>query len=375
MPTSRDYYEILGVAKGSSPEEIKKSYRKLAMKLHPDRNKAPDAEEQFKELSEAYAVLSDPKKRGVYDQVGHQGFDQRYSDEDIFRGADFSEFGFDLGDIFSQFFGGFGGGRGGRGGGRGSDLRAELEITLEDAAKGVEKTLNLERPEHCKDCGGSGAEGGAKARINCKECNGHGQVRRVARTPFGVMQSVAACPTCQGRGSVVKTPCRVCRGEGRVRQRRTISVRIPAGVDTGMSLRLQGEGAAGPQGAPSGDLFVVIRVRRHEVFQREEADLHVELPLTFSQAALGAAVDIASIDRERIKVDVPAGTQFGDRITFRGKGMPRIGGGTRGDLVAHARVVTPKKLGQKERELLEELAKVEGSVTKKGGFFERILGN
>ncbi len=371
MPTTRDYYNILGVERGASPEAIKKAYRQLALKLHPDRNKAADAEDKFKELSEAYAVLADADKRRVYDQVGHAGFDQRYSDEDIFRGADFSEFGFDLGDLFGRFFGG--GAHGQRRTARGPDLRATLDITLEEAGNGAEKTLMIERPEACGACRGSGAEAGTQ-RKTCKECRGAGEVRRVARTPFGVMQTVGACTVCRGHGSVIEKPCKKCAGEGRVRARRTISVRVPAGVEGGMSLRLGGEGAAGPQGMPPGDLYVVMRVKTHAVFQRDGADLHLELPITFAQATLGTQLEIPTLNRERVKVSIPAGTSFGDRFTLRGKGMPNLGGSGHGDLVAHVRLSTPKKLSSRERELYEELAKIEGTETKKS-LFDRILGN
>ncbi|MHB8585000.1 MAG: molecular chaperone DnaJ [Thermoplasmatota archaeon] len=373
MPTRRDYYEVLGVPKEASVEDVKKAYRQLALKWHPDRNKSPEAEGKFKEISEAYAVLSDPEKRSVYDQVGHAGFDERYSEEDIFRGADFGEFGFDLDQIFRMFFGG--GGFGGFGGGfggphRGRDMRTSIEITLEDAATGVERPLKVTRDEPCEACRGTGAKGGT-ALSRCKECDGAGQVRRMVRTPFGTMVNVAACPRCGGRGSTIDTPCPSCKGRGQTRATRTLTVRIPPGVETGLNLRLRGEGEVGERGAPSGDLFVALNVREHSVFRRDGNDLRVVVPLTFSQVALGDEVDVPLINGKRDRLRIPAGTQPSQIFRLRGKGMPVLGSADRGDLLVEARVYTPTSLDAKMRELFEEMAKLEGTERQKS-FFDKV---
>lgn len=367
MPTQRDYYEILGIPRDASPEDLKRAYRKLAMQFHPDRNKEPGAEERFKEVSEAYAVLADAEKRAVYDRLGHAGFDQRYTQEDIFRGADFGEFGMDLNDVFRTFFGGAFGGGGQR---RGRDLRADLRLTLEEAASGVERELRVERHEACGACRGTGAKAGT-ALSRCSDCGGAGQVRRVARTVFGNMVNVGPCPTCNGRGSVIKTPCPACRGHGQVVAQRTLAVHVPPGVATGMNLRLRGEGAGGDRGQPAGDLFVTLEVEEHAVFRRDGDDLHVAVPLTFSQAALGDEVEVPRIDGKRERLKVPAGTQSGEVFRLRGKGMPSVGTPDRGDLVVHARVYTPAKLSDREREIFEELRKMEGTDRPKS-FFDKF---
>ncbi len=360
MPTRRDYYEILGVPRTASLDDVKKAYRQLALKFHPDRNKEAGAEDRFKEVSEAYAVLSDDAKRRAYDQLGHAGFDERYSDEDIFRGADFGEFGFDLGRVFDMFFRGgspFGGGRGPR---RGRDLAFDLGLTLEEAAAGGEKKFRIERREACDACEGAGGK-----RSRCRACGGAGQVRRVARTPFGVMQQVGTCPECRGRGDVLVEPCSTCRGAGRVAVPRTLTLRVPAGVPDGGSLRLRGEGEPGEPGAPLGDLYVNVRVAPHAVFERDEDDLHVVVPLSFAQAALGDDVEVPLLAGGRETLRVPAGTQSGETFKLRGKGMPALGGDATGDLIVHARVITPTKLAVREREVYEELRKLEGGEVKR----------
>ncbi|HWH08339.1 MAG TPA: DnaJ domain-containing protein, partial [Candidatus Thermoplasmatota archaeon] len=276
MASKRDYYELLGVGRDAGLEDIKKAYRKLALQYHPDRNKEPGAEERFKEISEAYAVLSDPEKRRTYDQFGHAGFDERYTQEDIFRNADFGEFGFDLGSIFRTIFGGAGG-FGGPTSGR--DLQTQLDVTLEDVAKGGPKEVRVQRLETCDACGGSGARPGTRARA-CPTCRGHGQVARTMRTPFGLVQTAGPCPQCRGRGEFVADPDPACGGQGRVARQRTLTVTLPQGVPDGGTLRLRGEGEAGPDGLPNGDLYVRVKVRPHAVFTREGDDLHVTIPLT-----------------------------------------------------------------------------------------------
>jgi len=358
MASKRDYYEVLGVPRTSSKDEIKDAYRKLALQYHPDRNKSPDAEEKFKELSEAYAVLSDDEKRATYDQLGHAGFDQRYTTEDIFRGTDFESilrdlgFGFGFSDLFSSFFGGrdFEAREE-----RGRDIGVELAIKLEDAAKGVEKEIEIVRTEVCDVCRGSGASPGTSART-CPKCDGSGRVQNVRRSGFGTFVRVVPCPTCGGSGRLIDSPCRNCGGSGILRKRRRIAVKIPVGIDTGNQIRLQGEGDAAPHGGTSGDLYVVIRVVPHPEFSREGDDLFYSLIIGFPQAALGAAVDVPTLDGT-MKMEIHAGTQPGQVLRVHGKGMPRFGGYGRGDLLVRVDVAVPDKLNSQQRALLEQLAK------------------
>lgn len=364
MPSKRDYYEVLGVPRGASEEDLKKAYRQLALKYHPDRNKEPGAEDRFKELSEAYAVLSDAEKRRVYDQVGHAGFDERYSDEDIFRGADFGGMGFDVNDIFRQFFGGGGGGAA-----RGRDLQVRASVPLVTVATGGEIAVRVARAEPCTACRGTGAEGAHT--VPCAACGGRGEARRVVRTPFGQMVQVGTCGTCSGRGRVAKKICSNCAGQGRTRRERTLTVKVPAGVDDGMNLRLRGEGEAGADGAGAGDLYVTLSVQPDATFERDGADLHVVAPLTFAQAALGDDVEVPTLVDGKEKVTAQPGTQAGTTHRLKGKGLPVLGGRGRGDLVVHFRVYTPTKLSARERELFEELARIEGK-DRKGGFFDDL---
>jgi len=368
MAAKRDYYEVLGVAKNASKEEIKDSYRKLALQYHPDRNKSPDAEEKFKEISEAYAVLSDNEKRQQYDTLGHPGFDQRYTTEDIFRGADFESILRDLGsgfgfrDIFSSIFGGrdfeereI----------RGRDLSYELEITLEEAARGTEKEIEVPRVEKCEVCEGSGASPGTSPRT-CPKCKGSGRVQNVSRSGFGTFVRVTPCSTCAGRGQTIDSPCRSCRGTGLARKERRITVKIPVGIDEGYELRLRGEGEAPPSGGPVGDLYVMIRMAPHAYFKRDGDNLLYVLAVGFPHAALGAEVSVPTLDgNTSLRVD--AGTQPGDIIKLRGKGMPRFRGYGRGDLLIRVDVRTPEKLTPRQRALIEELAKeFEQNVRPKG---------
>ncbi|MBI3330581.1 MAG: molecular chaperone DnaJ [Candidatus Omnitrophica bacterium] len=353
MPTTkRDYYEILGVPKGASVEEIKKAYRQLALKHHPDRVGAEhkkEAEERFKEISEAYAVLTDPQKRSVYDQYGHAGFDQRYSTEDIFRGADFSSIFQDLGvggGIFADLFGGFdlfGGGGRRRGAGRGSDLELELPLSFEEAARGVTKTVTVPRRELCPECRGEGGE-----RATCSTCHGSGQIRQSA----GFMVIARTCHRCGGQGSQVKKGCPKCRGEGRLAVERRIEVKVPAGVESGMRLRLSGEGEGGTRGR--GDLYVHLSVAPHPVFQRDGPHLLVEYPVNIAQAALGAEVDVPTMNG-RVSMKIPSGTQSGTVFRVRGKGLPDVHEGRHGDLLVRVVVETPTHLSAGQRRLVEEL--------------------
>jgi molecular chaperone DnaJ len=359
MPTTkRDYYEILGVQKGASVEDIKRAYRTLAMKHHPDRVPAEqkkEAEEKFKEISEAYAVLTDPQKRSVYDQYGHTaGFDQRYSTADIFRNADFSSIFEDLGlggSLFETLFGGFdltGAGRAGGRGTRGSDLEMELSLTFEEAARGVAKAVTVPRRELCHECRGEGGE-----RVACSACRGTGQLRQSA----GFMVIARTCSRCGGQGTTVKKTCPACRGQGRIPVEREIEVKVPPGVESGMRLRLAGEGEAGTRAR--GDLYVHLRVKPHPLFQREGPHLILEYPASVVQAALGAEVELPTMNG-RVSMKIPPGTQSGTVFRVRGKGLPDVHDGGSGDLLVRVTVETPAHLSAAQRKALEELGRVLG---------------
>jgi molecular chaperone DnaJ len=361
MVEKRDYYEVLGVSRTASKDEIKDAYRKLAMQYHPDRNKASDAEEKFKEISEAYAVLSDDEKRQQYDMLGHAGFDQRYTREDIFRGADFDsifrDIGFDFGfrDLFNIFFGG-------RGFGeqqyerpaRGQDLAYDLEITLEDAAKGAEREIDVPRAEKCDVCKGSGAAPGTTPR-ECPKCGGVGRIRTARRSAFATFIQESPCPTCRGTGVIIDTPCKKCKGTGLMEVERKITVKIPAGIDDGYQLRLNGEGETPPHGGAAGDLYLLIHIAPHEYFRREEDDLLYNLDVTYPQAALGAEVQVPTLDGETT-LKIHAGTQAGEILKLKNKGMPRLRGYGRGDMLIRVNIAIPEKLTSKQRALLEQLA-------------------
>ncbi|MDD4331340.1 MAG: molecular chaperone DnaJ, partial [Methanosarcinaceae archaeon] len=345
MGNKRDYYDILGVSKDASAEEIKKKYRKLALKYHPDRNHDPEAEDKFKEISEAYAILSDSEKRAQYDRFGHAGIDGQYSAEDIFRGADFGGFG----DIFDMFFGG-GGRRGPRGPRQGADLQYELIVNFEEAVFGVQKDINIPRTENCASCNGSGAKAGTSPK-RCPKCGGTGQVR-TTRTTFGMQfVSTTPCSSCHGRGQIIESPCPTCRGSGRVRNTRKISVDVPAGTDSGMTLRLSGEGEAGEPGAPPGDLYVRLHVREHKQFKRVDFDIISELPISFPQAALGADVMVETL-YGRVKMNIPAGTQTHSVFRLKGKGVQRLHGYGKGDQLVRVILKTPPKLTKEQKVLL-----------------------
>jgi molecular chaperone DnaJ len=358
MSAKRDYYEVLGVSKTASQDQIKDAYRKLAMQYHPDRNKAADAEEKFKEISEAYAVLSDDEKRRQYDTLGHAGFDQRYTTEDIFRGADFesifrdSGFGFGMRDIFGFLFGNRDFEERAT---RGRDLGYDLEITLEEAATGVEKEMHVPRTERCEVCNGTGAAPGTSPRV-CPKCNGNGKIQNVSRNGFGMFVRVTPCPTCGGRGRIIDSPCRNCRGTGLARRERKITVKIPPGIDEGYQLRLQGEGETPSDGGHPGDLYVSIHIASHPYFERDEDDLLYNLTIGFPQAALGAEVSIPTLDGNTT-VKIRSGTQPGETMRLRSRGMPRFRGYGKGDLLVRVNIAVPEKLTQRQKNLLEELAK------------------
>ena len=355
MAEKKDYYEVLGVKRDASADEIKDSYRKLAMQFHPDRNKDPGAEERFKEISEAYAVLSDPQKRQTYDQLGHAGFDQRYSSEDIFRGADFDSVFRDMGfgDIFRTFFGG--GGFGGERINRGQDLAVDLQITLEEAASGTEKEIEIPRTEKCDVCGGSGARPGTSPRV-CPTCGGSGQVQNMRKSGFATYVQVGVCPTCKGKGMLIDSPCPNCHGTGRVRRRRKITVKVPAGIDEGNQLRLRGEGEMASQDGEAGDLYVVIHVRQNPQFIREGDDLWHVAMISFPQAALGADISVPTLEGPAT-VKIQPGTQVGATITLKGKGMPHFRAYGRGDLHVRVGISVPERLTSQQKALLEQLAK------------------
>jgi molecular chaperone DnaJ len=350
MTGKRDYYEVLGVSKSASDGDIKAAYRKLALKYHPDRN--PDdkaAEENFKEAAEAYDVLRDTQKRQIYDQFGHQGLEGQG-----FRGfGGFDDIFSSFGDIFEDFFGFGSRGRGRSRVQRGSDLRYDMTMEFMDAAFGVETAIDINKAETCPQCNGSGAESGSQPQT-CPQCGGVGQVGRSQ----GFFTVRTTCPQCRGYGQIITNPCGNCRGTGQVAVRKTVSVKIPGGVDTGSRLRLSGEGESGPQGGPPGDLYVFIHVKPHDFFQREGSDIICQIPISFVQAALGDAVKVPTLNGEK-SLDIPKGTQPGELFRFRGEGIPSLRTGRRGDQVIQVNIKTPTHLNKKQEALLKEFAKLE----------------
>lgn len=361
--TKRDYYEILGVSREASQEEIKRVYRKLALKYHPDKNPGDEAaEEKFKELAEAYEVLSDSKKRTNYDQFGHAGVDGAFRGRG-FDWSDFSHFG-DFSDIFTgldDLFRGFGVDMGMFGGGRrrrtgplkGSDLEYELEVSFLDAARGYETTISIPRNEVCGNCRGDGAEPGTR-RKDCPSCGGSGQLRTVQ----GFFSISRTCSRCQGEGTIVENACSKCRGSGRIRVKRKIRIKVPSGIETGNSLRIAGEGEAGSRGGPRGDLYVLIRVRAHEFFQRLNDDIICEVPISFTQAALGSEIEVPTLDG-RVKLKVPAGTQPGKLFRLKGKGIRSLRGYGYGDELVRIMVEIPSRLSREQKELLRRFSSLD----------------
>ncbi len=343
--SKRDYYEILGVSKDADERDVKKAYRREAMRYHPDRNPDdPDAEQKFKDATEAYDVLMDAEKRAAYDRFGHAGVDPSMGGGGM-GGGSFSDI---FGDVFGDIFGG-GGGRGRGGPQRGSDLRYTLEISLEHAVKGTTVEIRVPSLSACGKCNGSGARKGSKA-TTCGTCGGAGQVRMQQ----GFFQVQQTCPTCHGRGKSITDPCPACHGDGRVEKSKTLSVKVPPGVDTGDRIRLSGEGEAGPEGGPAGDLFVQMAVKQHPIFERDGKDLYCEVPITFADAALGGELEVPTLDG-RVKLKIPTETQTGKLFRLRGKGVKPVRGGNVGDLLCRAVVETPVDLNKRQRELLQEL--------------------
>ena len=363
----KDYYKILGVGRDATKDEVKRAYKTLAKKYHPDLNKEPGAEEKFKEINEAASVLADEKKREQYDHFGTSAQDFGYGAGFDYKDV-FSEFGFgnfDFDSIFDNFFGhGFRVRRGPR---RGADLLYNLEIDLEEAAFGTKKTINIPRREECKTCKGSGAASKSDI-IKCESCKGTGYIRRTSRTPFGLFSTTTNCNKCQGSGVYIKKNCPECGGEGTTSQSRNITIKIPEGVDTGSRLRIKGEGEAGEHNAPSGDLYVMIRVRPHDVFERQGNDLYIEKPISFATACLGGEINVPTIDG-RAKLKIPAGTQSNTIFSMKDKGIPDLEAGRKGSQKVKVVIEIPKNLSRKQKELLKEFEK----ASEEKGIFSGIL--
>ncbi len=372
MPAgTKDYYELLGVEKSASADEIKKAFRRKARELHPDVNNAPDAEERFKEVNEAYDVLSDPDKRSQYDRFGSVGRGvggpgpggaggYQYVDlNDLFGGGGAG--GFDMGDLFSAFFGGVSGARGGGVRLEGRDMSMQIQITLEEAARGVTKEIVLDRLAPCDVCGATGAAPGSQV-VTCPDCHGSGQKVSMRRTFLGTMQTVGPCDRCGATGKIVEQPCEECQGSGRVPDRQHVNVEVPAGIRDGQQIRLRGLGEAGIRGAAAGDLLVMVRVKEHDYLHREGDDLHCRSSISIAQAALGADLKECGLLEDN-EIHVPSGSQHGDTVRLKGRGMPRINGSGRGDLIVHLAVEVPKKLNKRQKELLKEFAQESGEST------------
>ncbi len=388
MAAKRDYYEVLGVNKNATDEELKKAYRKLAKKYHPDANpdNKKEAEEKFKEVNEAYETLSDPQKRRMYDQFGHngpQGFGGGSGQGPFGQGGyysysssgfdGFDDFG-DLGDIFSSIFGGGFGGRSSsrkqNGPRKGADLNLRMEITFEQAFSGVEKEITVTRNETCDNCHGTGAKPGTSV-TKCTTCNGTGQVTQVQNTILGQMQTRRTCTVCHGTGEIIKEPCEVCHGNGTVRKQPRIKVKIPAGIDDNQTVVLRGEGEPGEKGGPKGDLYITVRIKRHSIFTRSGNNVTCEVPITITQATLGADLEIPMVDGTKVTYKIPDGTQTGTKFVIKNKGFKSVNSSSTGDFVFTVKVQTPKKLTKEQRELLVQLAKTmnEQPPIKKRGFF------
>ena len=372
----RDYYEVLGVSKSASEDEIKKAYKKLARKYHPDMNPGDkEAEEKFKEVNEANEVLSDPDKKARYDQFGFAGVDPSYGGG---AGGGYGAGGFDfgdLGDIFGSFFGGgFGGGgqRQRNGPQRGESIRMSVSVDFIEAAFGCEKEVTVERSEQCPTCKGNGCAPGTTPEV-CPDCHGSGTVTQAQRTPFGVMQTQAACGKCRGTGKIIHQPCPDCHGNGRVRKRKTVKVNIPAGIDNGQTISLRGQGHAGKNGGPNGDLLITVMVKPHEIFRREGTAVFCEAPITFTQAVLGAEMEIPTIDG-KVKYTIPEGTQTGTVFRLRGKGIPVLNGHGRGDQYVTVTIETPRGLNKEQKEALKKFSETlgEGNYEKQRSFFKKF---
>ena len=375
MADKRDYYEVLGVQKGASDDEIKKAYRKMAKKYHPDVNPGnSEAEAKFKEANEAYEVLSDSQKRARYDQFGHAGTDPN----GFGGGAGFGGFGgfedIDISDIFGSFFGGgFGGSSRRRNGPRkGSDIAENVVLTFEEAAFGVKKQIKIYRVENCDECNGVGAKNSSD-RQTCSVCGGTGEVKTTQRSPFGQFVNVSPCSACGGTGTIIKNPCTKCKGKGKIKKTRTIEVNIPAGINHGETISLRGQGNVGEKGGPAGDLFVTVSLRRHPIFTRNGSEVYCEVPITFVQAALGSEIEVPTIDG-MIKYEIPEGTQSGTSFRLRGKGIKNLRSGVRADQIITVIVEVPKNLNSEQKQALEKFGEVtnDKNYKQQKGFFEKI---
>ena len=374
MSDKRDYYEVLGVNKNATDDELKKAYRRLAKKYHPDANpdNKKEAEAKFKEVNEAYENLSDPQKRRMYDQFGHSG-PQGFGGNSGFYSGGFEGFDVDLGDIFSSFFGGGFGGRSSRtksGPTKGASLRYDIEITFEEAFLGVEKEISFNREETCSTCKGSGAKPGTTVNT-CSMCNGTGQVTQMQTTILGQMQTTRTCPNCHGEGKVITEHCETCHGRGKVRKATKIKVKIPQGIDDGQTVILRGEGAAGTKGGEKGDLFITVHIKKHRIYTRKQSNVYCEIPVTITQATLGANLEIPMVDGSVEKCKIPEATQTGTKFRIKGKGFKNPNTSYAGDFIFTVIVQTPKKLSKEQRSLLEQLAKTmneQPPIRKKGIF-------
>jgi len=367
----RDYYEVLGVAKSAASDEIKRAFRKKARELHPDVNKAPDAEEKFKELGQAYEVLMDDNKRSMYDRYGQDGLKNAGYDQN----GPF-DFGFgDLSEILSSFFGSGFSGTGSRRNAnspvRGSDLRLDIEISFEEAIFGIEKDVEIEHLETCESCSGSGMEPGTTP-ITCNTCGGHGQIQQTTQTILGHFSQISTCPTCGGTGKIVSTPCKNCSGQGRKEVSKTINIKIPKGVDNGNKLRINSEGDAGKRGGPPGDLYVVLYVKSHELFKRENVNIYLEQPVTFAQAALGDEIEVDTVDGKKTLKIYP-GIQSGTVLTIKNAGVPFLNNPSkRGDQFVKINLVTPTNLGDEEKRLFLKLFEIQNGKTRKDSFVDKV---
>ena len=374
MSEKRDYYEVLGVDKSASDDDIKKAYRKLAMKYHPDRNpNDSEAEQKFKEVGEAYSVLSDPEKKSKYDQFGHSAFDGSGGyGQGGFSGFDFG--GFDMGDIFSSFFGGGSSSRQSRANAPipGDDIGMRVMISFEEAVFGCKKEIKYARIQKCDDCSGTGAQKGTSPE-SCSKCGGSGQVRVQQRTAFGIMQSTRACPDCNGTGKFIKTPCENCRGKGYVKVNKKLDVTIPAGIDDGQRIALRGQGNDGRNGGAAGDLIIEINVRPHAIFERDGLDVYAEVPITFAEAGLGATIKIPTLEGE-MDLNIPEGTQTGTTFTVKNKGINAVNSKVRGHLYIKVTVETPKNLTDEQKKILRNFGEScgEKNLSKKSSFFSKF---
>ncbi|MBR6917394.1 MAG: molecular chaperone DnaJ [Clostridia bacterium] len=369
----RDYYEVLGLSKGATEDDIKKAYRQLAKKYHPDMNPGDkDAEAKFKEVNEAYAVLSDADKKAKYDQYGHAAFDPSGG----FSGAGFGDFGFDISDIFSSFFGGASSSSSRRRGAiRGDDISVRVNLTFEEAVFGVKKEISYQKIQKCSECSGTGAAKGTSPKT-CSTCGGTGQVKTQQRTPFGVMQSSRPCDACRGTGKIIETPCKNCRGSGYERVSKKLDVSIPAGIDNGQRIVLREKGSDGENGGRAGDLIIVVSVKKHDIFERDGSDIYCEVPITFAEATLGAEIDIPTLEG-KMKYTVPEGTQSGTVFTLRQKGIQNVNYKTRGNLYVTVIVEVPKNLTAQQKKLLSDFADScgEKNYAKREKFFKKLFKN